>query len=174
MAASVAEWDNMRHLDWDLDFLKSLFAHDNYKSVPQNHMELGKSISSPDAYFKKKSKGGLPWICRHTDFHIHFCLDGIEMLKVPSKNYDGPGTKDYPAARREARNAPERCDRSPGPIAAGHRNRRDTRVQNQVQFWLNNNQIEPPWVAPPHPVEWQVAWASYIPRKEHEKTDTDI
>lgn len=118
----------------------------------------------PAEIAKQKCKAGLDYFIRRTENHVHFCLDGIDMLSVPKKNYLNEDVFDYPIGKSTDKSDVKVRSITGSELRWVFRNRLDHRVQARVQFWQNNIQVVPPW-HPPHPVAWRRAWAAYIPEK---------
>lgn len=170
----------------DPDFVAALAIHPKYGSVVAD-ADAGWDLSKQyqwdadrvgmTALAKRKCKGGLNWITHNTFRHIHFCLDGLDLVAAASKNYNGAGTADAPIGK-----APLGTDvyvkaRSitGAELRWVYRNRNDPRVSGQIQFWKRKvswatgarvedgwEQCLPPWSIGSNPAV-RAAWAAYVP-----------
>jgi len=125
---------------------------------------------------KRKCKGGLDYIIHKTDHHIHFCLDGMDMVQVASKTYDGKagGVADDPGKSSKAWNDKSRSITG-AELRWVYRNQLDPQVQSRVQCWKKNDsmapwadlwvQCEPPWKDSSRPSDVGAAWSAYRPSR---------
>lgn len=167
---------------YDQDFIDSLKKNEKYEVIVGN--KTGDEGRGPaynlkqSAINKRKCKGGLEWVLREKRAgKIHFLLNGIDMGKVATKEYDGPGTKDDPPNKAPADIGWQDKQRSitGSELRWIYRNRADPAVQKGVQFWLAEEKLSldeplpepttPPWTGT-HPQKWREAFASYQPTKE--------
>lgn len=118
--------------------------------------------------WKRKSKGGLWWAARKAAKTVHFCLDGLDMAQVIGKSFpgvDGDKGRDFPVGpdRKTVTDWTQKETSITGAeVRWIYRNRKDPEVANLIQFWLNFQPVEPPWISNPQP------WKSYKPTKEYE------
>jgi len=173
----------------DPAFVAALSAHGKYNTAVA-HADVGWDLTDQDhwnqdwlrmaAVAKRKCKGGLDWITHNTTRHIHFCLDGLDLVAAASKSYDGSsgGVADAPVGK-----APIGMDvytkaRSitGAELRWVYRNRNNSRVRAQVQFWRRKvswaggvrttvgwEQCPPPWNDVGASAEVRAAWAAYSP-----------
>ena len=176
-------------LQYDPNFRDALRNHAKYASVVADG-DLGWDLSD-NAHWaadhsgmllvaKRKCKGGLEWITRHTMRNIHFCLDGLNLRAAASKTYDGlsGGVADNPQGKAPLGTDPYNKPRSitGAELRWIYRNRLDVRVQNRVQFWRRRvswatgartttgwEGCPPPWTDPAVSHDTRAAWAAYVP-----------
>jgi len=117
---------------------------------------------------RRKCKAGLDYITHHTQHHIHFCLDGLNMVQVANKNYDGKagGVADDPGKWGGAWNTKARSITG-AELRWVYRNRFDPVVRARIQFWkLSANrwrQCPPPWEDSDRSQQERDAFAVYKP-----------
>jgi hypothetical protein len=117
---------------------------------------------------KRKCKAGLEYITQHTEHHIHFCLDGMNMVQVANKNYDGKagGVADSPGKWTGKWNEKARSITG-AELRWVYRNRFNPRVQSRIQFWKLAGSswvaCPPPWDDGDRTQAERNAFASYKP-----------
>jgi hypothetical protein len=163
----------LRH---DPDFISSLQANPKYKDVVGTDLtDATVWMADPTkttAIAKRKCKGGLDYITRHTQYHIHFCLQDLDLVQAASKSYDGKkgGSPDAPKGQRDGVQSMHKMRSITGAeLRWVYRNRRDPLVMSKIQFWNGfpmPYRCPPPWSDPSQPDEVRGAWSCYFPTNE--------
>jgi hypothetical protein len=169
-------------LQHDPDFVTALKNHSKYNDVVNagdwgwdlaNRAHWNAKPLAMTAIAKRKCKGGLDWITHSTFRHIHFCLEGLDLVAAAEKNYDGSsgGMADSPGRAGLGADPYTKARSITGAeLRWVYRNRSDPRVREQIQFWSLDPkwiQCPPPWEDPATSKKIRDAWANYKPTKEY-------
>jgi hypothetical protein len=193
---TIEQYDNFR-VDrgngflFDPDFIQALDKHPKYSSVLDYDL-IDTAVNSnwanepvrAAAAAKRKAKAGLDWITNNTDRHIHFSLDGIDMVSVPAKSFAGvpPAglARDFPQGKAPDGLAWDKKERSitGSELRWVYRHKDNPRVSAQIQFWNKTGitpsediqvaediwrPCSPPWSDPSQSAQVHTAWARYVP-----------
>ena len=167
---------NGNPLKHDQDFITALQANPKYKTIVGTDLTDGSlwkaAPAMTTAIAKRKCKGGLDYITRHTQYHVHFCLQDLDLVQAASKSYHGSkgGKADDPQGQRDGVHSMFKMRSITGAeLRWVYRNRRDPLVMGKIQFWDGSPmpyRCPPPWDDLNQPQDVRSAWSCYFPTHE--------
>lgn len=137
------------------DFSRVVAEHPKYQSIATaKGFLVGVTAYDDPQHIRRKIKAGLYWSAvdsRH--FTVHFLLDDLDIDQVIQKSHelDRRGSKSFTGVE----------------LRWIYRNRKDSRVQRAIQFWLLGRPSPPPWDEMfflRQGSSGPQAWAHYVPR----------
>lgn len=91
--------------DWKGDDTVDFKRIESFRDHLHSHKKYDPSKKTNADYHlrvRRACKGGLDWVVRTQDCHVHFVLDGIDMKDVVEKTCKTKVTKDYPQGKGPA------------------------------------------------------------------------
>ena len=183
---------------WEASMKKTLQQHPRYKNAVDGS---GSSPAETNCIVRRKDKGGLYWATLVAGKHVHFVLDGLDMLAVIRKSFTknslapyqkrggignvqgGPNLQfDTPVGTP----AEEKVRSITGAeLRWVYRHREHPNIQAFIQFWHEGEQCVPPWLHWTHidaksvqESEIHQLWAHYQPRRtlqvHHDPVDIPV
>ncbi|VVE17161.1 hypothetical protein [Pandoraea anhela] len=152
----------------------------SFRETLSHHEKYSNALGGQDnSAVRRKVKGGLEWATRVADKHVHFVLDSLDIDAVVNKNFsvDVPADASDNLAPGETKNRAY----TGAELRWVYRNREDPRVQKNVHFWMNRQQVPPPWqeykkesmvIADDGPqyttetVDVDKLWRNYVPKRK--------
>ena len=146
------------------DYLDFLREHEKYSDAYEDE-STGISISaeSPNQYTRHKCKAGLAWAVDKGK-KVHFVLDDLDMKAIVNKSFQKPGVApDKPEGpSRGAPQTEKHRSITGSELRWVFRNKDKQEVQDNIQFWFENQPCSPPW----EDDQWKALWEGYQPRSQ--------
>ncbi|VVE48925.1 hypothetical protein PCA20602_04581 [Pandoraea capi] len=154
----------------------------SFRETLRTHEKYSNAVGGQDnSAIRRKVKGGLEWATRVADKHVHFVLDSLDIDAVVNKNF----SVDVPSGSSDNLAPGETKNRSftGAELRWLYRNKDDPRVQKNVHFWMNRQQVPPPWQAykkeemamtdngpefKTETVDGEKLWGNYVPKRKPE------